>query len=154
MSAARFFSFDDSLWPLLTVRIVGEATSRHFDEFLDVSLSYLLRREPHVVVTDMLQGKVMSPRKRHQLREWMKCHEQLFRETVVGEAFVLDSPFHRLGLSILFHLRQPPCPYFIDVRVEPAFAWAADRLESVGQRESAERVRRHFGLLPSGQRFS
>ncbi|QRK05756.1 hypothetical protein JQX13_37270 [Archangium violaceum] len=154
MSAARFFIFDDSLWPLLTVRMVGEATSRHFDEFLDISLSYLHRREPHVVVTDMLRGGMMSPRLRHRLHEWMKCHEQLFRETLIGEAFVLDSPFLRLGLSILFHLRQPPCPYFIDARVEPAFAWAADQLENVGQRDAAERVRQHFGLLPSRHRLS
>ncbi|WNG36264.1 hypothetical protein F0U61_23265 [Archangium violaceum] len=154
MNAARFFIFDDSLWPLLTVRMVKDATTRHFDEFLDISLSYLLRREPHVVVTDLRQGGVMSPKLRHRLHEWVKCHDPLFRESVIGEAFVLTSPFLRLGLNILFYVRQRPCPYFIDARMEPAVTWAADQLERVGQREPAERVRKHFGLLPPCDRSS
>lgn len=64
MSAPRFCTFDDSLWPLLILRIVGEPSNQQFEEYLDVSASYLRRGEPHVVVADLLRVGMASAEQR------------------------------------------------------------------------------------------
>jgi hypothetical protein len=148
MSVPRYCTFDDSLWPLLMLRIVGEPTNQQFEEYLDVSASYLRRGEPHVVIADLLQGGLASAEQRRKRAEWMVRHDALLRETVLGNAFVINNPILRLGLNLLFHLKPPPSPYVVAPRVEPALVWAAGRLEEAGLREPAERIRRHFGLLP------
>jgi hypothetical protein len=151
MSASRFCTFDDSLWPLLILRIVGEPSNQQFEEYLDVSASYLRRGEPHVVVADVLRAGMESAEQRRRRAEWAVRHEALMRELVLGNAFVINAPFLRLGLNLLLHVKPPPWPYLIVPRLELAVAWAAGRMEEVGLYEPAERIRRHFGLLPVSQ---
>ena len=151
MSGMPFCTFDDSLWPLLMVRVVGEPSNQRFEEYLDASASFLHRGEPYVIVSDLLQVGMVSAELRRRQAEWTTQHDGLMRETLLGNAFVLDSPFFRLGLNIVLHLKSPSWPYVIVPRMEPAFAWAAGRLEEAGLHEPAERVRRHFGLLPVRQ---
>ncbi|AKJ03030.1 hypothetical protein ATI61_113216 [Archangium gephyra] len=151
MSATRFCTFDDSLWPLLILRIVGEPSNQQFEEYLDVSASYLRRGERHVVVADLLQAALESAEQRRRRAEWMSRHDGLTRELLLGNAFVINAPFLRLGLNLLFHVRPPPWSYLIVPRLEPALAWAAGRMDEAGLREPAERVRRHFGLWPVSQ---
>lgn len=151
MSATRFCTFDDSLWPLLILRIVGEPSNQQFEEYLDVSASYLHRGERHVVIADVLRAGIESAEQRRKRAEWMVRHEAPTRELLLGNAFVINSPFVRLGLNLLLHLRQPPWPYLVVPRLEPAVAWAAGQLDEAGLREPAHRIRRHFGLLPMSQ---
>ncbi|WP_375773141.1 hypothetical protein NR798_20370 [Archangium gephyra] len=151
MSASRYCTFDDSLWPLLILRLVGEPSNQQFDEYLDTSASYLRRGEPHVVIADLLRVGIASAEQRRRRAEWLARHDELLRESLLGHAFVINGPILRLGLNILFHLKPPAWPYVVVPRVDPAIAWAAGRLEDSGLREPAERVRRHFGLLTLSQ---
>jgi hypothetical protein len=148
MPATRFCSFDDSLWPLLILRVVGEASKQQFEEYLEASASYFQRGEPHVIVSDLLHVGMVSAELRRRQAAWTARHDGLIRETLLGNAFVINNaPFFRLGLNLLFHLNPPSWPYVVVSSMEPALAWAAARLEEVGLREPAARVRRHFGLL-------
>jgi hypothetical protein len=152
MPGTRFCTFDDSLWPLLILRVVGEASNQQFEEYLKVSGSYFHRGEPHVVVSDLLHVGMISAELRRRQAEWTARHDGIIRRTMLGNAFVIsNAPFFRLGLNILFHLNPPAWPYVVVSSVEPALAWAAVRLEEAGLREPAERVRRHFGLVPVGR---
>lgn len=151
MPATRFCSFDDSLWPLLMLRVVGSPSNQQFEEYLAASASSFHRREPHVIVSDLLQVGMVPAELRRRQAEWTARHDGLMRETLLGNAFVINAPFSRLGLTLVLHLKPPSWPYVVVPRMEPAFAWAAVRLEEAGLREPAERVRRHFGLVPVGQ---
>ncbi|PTL77280.1 hypothetical protein [Vitiosangium sp. GDMCC 1.1324] len=154
MTAAPFCTFDDSLWPLLILRMTREPSNQELEEYLDRSASFLRRGERHVVIADLLQGGMITAEQRRRQADWMLQHDRLLRETVLGNAFVMTSPILRLGLNILFYIRMPPCPYVVVSRLEPALVWAADRLEGAGLHEASERVRRHWGLLPTRNRFS
>ncbi|MFY0522096.1 hypothetical protein ACN28I_02430 [Archangium gephyra] len=146
MPATRFCSFDDSHWPLLILRVVGEASKQQFEEYLEASASYFHRGEPHVIVSDLLHIGMVSAELRRRQAEWTARHEGIIRETLLGNAFVIsNAPFFRLGLNLLFHLNPPSWPYVVVSSMEPALAWAAGRLEEAGLREPAARVRRHFG---------
>lgn len=146
MAATPFCTFDDSLWPLLMLRVVGEASSQQFEEYLKVSASYFQRGEPYVIVSDLLQAGMVSAELRHRQAEWTTQHEGLMRKTLLGNVFVINAPFIRLGLNIVLYLKPPSFPYTVVPRMEPALEWAAVRLEEAGLREPAEHVRRHFGL--------
>ncbi|OJT21562.1 hypothetical protein BO221_27525 [Archangium sp. Cb G35] len=147
MPAMPFCTFDDSLWPLLRLRVVGEASKPQFEEYLKVSGSYFHRGEPHVVISDLLHVGMISAELRRRQAEWTALHEGIIRRTLLGNAFVLNkAPFFRLGLNILLHLNPPSWPYVVVSDMEPALAWAVVRLEDAGLREPAERIRRHFGL--------
>jgi hypothetical protein len=151
MSVTRFCTFDDSLWPLLQVRVVGVASPQQFEEYLEDSLAYFHRREPYVIVSDLLQVGMLPAELRRRQAEWTKLHDGLIRERLLGNAFIINTPFFRLGLNVLFHLNPPTWPYVIVPRMEPALAWAVVRLEEAGLRKPAERVRRHFGLFSLSQ---
>lgn len=154
MIAAPFYTFDESLWPLLILRITKEPSNREFEEYLDRAEAYLRRGEPHVVIVEVLRGGMISAEQRRRQADWLSHHEKLLREMVLGNAFVLDSPVLQLGLNILFYLRTPSFPYVVVPRQESAFVWAANRLEGVGLKEASERVRRHLGLLPTRNQSS
>jgi hypothetical protein len=151
MPAPRYCTFDDSLWPLLMLRIVGEPSNQQFEEYLDLSESYLRRGELHVVIADLTRAGLASAEQRRRRAEWSARHDELMRQTLLGNAFVINGPFLRLGLNIIFHLKPPSWPYVVVPRVEPALGWAAGQLEESGLYEPADRVRRHFGLIPMMQ---
>jgi hypothetical protein len=151
MSVTRFCTFDDSLWPLLQVRVVGVASPQQFEEYLEESASFYRRREPYVIVSDLLQVGMLPAELRRRQAEWTILHDALIRKSLLGNAFLINTPFFRLGLNVLFHLNPPTWPYVIVPRMEPALAWAVVRLEEAGLRKPAERVRRHFGLFSLSQ---
>ncbi|HEX5744625.1 MAG TPA: hypothetical protein VFZ09_00200 [Archangium sp.] len=148
MPGTRFCTFDDSLWPLLMVRVVGVASPPQFEEYLEESASFYRRRQPYVIVSDLLQVGMLPAELRRRQVEWTTLHDGLIRESLLGNAFIINTPIFRLGLNVLFHLSPPTWPYVVVPRMEPALAWAVVRLEEAGLREHAERVRRHFGLRP------
>lgn len=149
MSPVRFFSIDDSLWPLLVIRLRGAPTDEHHAELLELSASYLRRREPYVVLTDMLHAGISTTAQRHRQMEWLGQHDKLLRESLVGMGFILDSVFLRLALNVTIHVHPPVCPYIVVPRMDQALAWAADRFDASSLRGAAERIRRHETLQAS-----
>ncbi len=144
MRFAAPFSFDDSLWPLLGVRLSGEPSSRQFEDYLARSTQYLQRGESHVCIFDMSALRLLSSEQRRLQVEWLKENAALMRRTLLGISYVITSPVIRLTMSVIFHFESPTVPYAICPNLDAAGAWAAVRLDEGGLRAPAERVRRQF----------
>ncbi|HLM44198.1 MAG TPA: hypothetical protein VK458_10030, partial [Myxococcaceae bacterium] len=55
MPPAASIAFDDTLWPLLIIRISGKPTMRELETYLDQRLEYMRRPERHVLLYDTSQ---------------------------------------------------------------------------------------------------
>lgn len=142
-------TFDDSLWPLLLSRFQGEATDSEYEEYLARGTAYLRRGELYVSVLDMGQLTMPTAAQRQRQAEWLQENEVHMREQFLGCALVITSPFLRLALSTVLHLKPLPTPYVTVHEVAGGLKWAVTRLEEVGLISAAGRVRRHFGLPPA-----
>jgi hypothetical protein len=142
--AAAPFSFDDSLWPLLGVRLSGELSSQEFEAYLDRSTHYLKRGESHVCIFDARALRLLSHEQRRRQAEWLKANAALMSQTLLGVVYVVTSPVICLTMSVIFHLKAPTVPYALRTTLDAAGAWAAMRLDETGLRAPAERVRRQF----------
>ena len=144
-------TFDDSLWPLMVVRLTGELSPQQFEDYLSRSTRSMERQEPHVCIFDVSELRLMSLEQRHRQVEWLKQNEVLMRQTVLGMAYLVTSPPVRLMMGVIFHFKPPPVSYAIVSRLDAAAAWAAMRLEEAGLQAPAERVRRRFSLRPEAR---
>jgi hypothetical protein len=140
--------FDDSLWPLLISRVHGAATDSEYEAYLSQGTVYLQRGELYVSVLDMGRLVVPTAAQRQRQAEWLQEHDHLLREQFLGAALVITSPFIRLALSTVLHLKPMPTPYVTVYDVPRGLKWAVTRLEEAGLARSAGRIRRHFGLRP------
>jgi len=138
------FTHDASLWPLVLLRLEGTMSDQQLDAFFAHGHATLLRRERYVSIFDLSRLTLPSPEQRQQQARWMKEHESLLREFLLGTAFVVTSPFVRMTLSLLFHLTPTPAPYVVVPSVDSGIVWAAARLDQYGLSQHAERVRRHY----------
>ena len=138
------FSHDDSLWPLLIVRLEGALSDAQYEEFFAHGHATLLRRERYVSIFDLSRLTLPTPEQRQRLARWTKAHEPLMRESLIGSALVLSSPFLRMMVSVLVHLAPTPAPYVVVPSELSAVPWVAARLEQAGFRAQAERVRLHY----------
>jgi hypothetical protein len=139
---------DESLWPLLLVRFTGVASESDFEEYLSRLYALLERREPFVIITDTTQLSWHGASLRHRQAEWSRKHEAAMRERVLGHATIITSTFVRLSVSILDHLYPRPMPHVEVANLPSALAWVTERLQRAGHATEAERIRRHFGLVP------
>lgn len=138
------FTHDDSLWPLLLIRLEGAISDPQLDAFFAHGHDTLLRGERYVSIFDLTRLHLPTPEQRQRLAHWTKEHESLLRESLLGSVFVLSSPFLRMMLSLLFHLAPTPAPYVVVPSVASGVVWAAARLDQAGLSEQAERIRRHY----------
>jgi hypothetical protein len=136
----RPFHFDDALWPLLIVCPRGTPTDAEYRDYLERMTGYLGRGEAFTSLIDLSQAG-MTARHRHMAAAWCQENDRLLRERLLGTAFIVASPFQRLCVSVVFHLKPPTQPHVVVARWEPALTWAALRLEAAGQWEAAARVR-------------
>ena len=144
-------TFDDSLWPLLISRFHGAATDSEYEAYLAQGTAYLQRGELYVSVLEMGQLVVPTAAQRQRQAEWLQENDNLLREQFLGCALVITSPFVRLALSTIRHLRPMPMPYVTVYDVSGGLKWAVTRLEEAGLTQSAGRIRRHFGLKPESR---
>jgi hypothetical protein len=144
MHSAAPFTFDDSSWPLLGVRLSGEPSRQEFEAYLAKSSQYLRRGERHVCIFDARALRLLSNEQRQRQAEWLKANAALMRQRLLGVAYVITSPVIRLTMSVIFHFEALPVPYAIRSSLSDAGAWAALRLDEAGLRAPAERVRRQF----------
>jgi len=148
MSPPSSCVFDDSLWPLLLIRLEGPLSPRQFEEMLETRERYLLRGERHLTLVDRVRGTVPPAPQRKLQDDWMVRHAALLRERQLGIAYAFDSRFLRWMLNLGFRLKPPPFPYYTASRLEQAAAWAAHRFQEEGMGEAAGRVRQRFALSP------
>ncbi|QRN99608.1 hypothetical protein JRI60_11555 [Archangium violaceum] len=143
---SAIITFDDSLWPLLVIRLTGALTDAEFEAFLARSLSYAQRGERHVVVSDLCQVGLFTAHQRQRQAEWTRQHEALLREQVIGNATIVTSAPVRLVLSLIFHLKAMPMPHVVVSDMGSAVRFVTQKLEESGLGADAERIRHHFGL--------
>jgi hypothetical protein len=136
------FSFDESQWPLLVVKLTGEPSSLAFEDYLTRSTQYLQRQERHVCVFDVSALQILSSEQRQRQVEWLKANEVLMSRTLLGVSYVVTSPVVRLTLGVIFHFKPPPAPYAFHTHLREAREWATMRLDEAGLRTSAKRIRR------------
>ncbi|WNG45447.1 hypothetical protein F0U60_16065 [Archangium minus] len=138
-------TFDDSLWPLLTIRYVGTMSDMEYEESLSRLSSFLHRREPFFFIIDTSRSGTPNNSQRQRQVEWSRAHEGLERTWGRGTAFIVTSPFVRAAMSLFFHVRPPGTPYVITSDMGSALAWILARMEATGFTEEAARVRHQFG---------
>ncbi len=85
---------------------------------------------------------------RQRQAAWSLRHEQALREQVLGHASIITSPFVRLTVSLLLHLRPLVHPHMAVADMPSAVNWVTHRLQLGGHVSAAERIRRNFGLPP------
>ncbi len=129
----------------MVVRLTGELSSQEFEKYLARATHYLQRRERHVCIFDMSALRLFSSEQRQLQVEWLKTHEGLMRQTLLGVVYVVTSPVVRLTLSVIFHLKPLSVPYTFVADLGAAGAWAASCFDKTSLRPVAERVRHQFG---------
>ncbi|PTL85172.1 hypothetical protein [Vitiosangium sp. GDMCC 1.1324] len=139
-------TFDDSHWPLLISRFRGAATDSEYEEYLARGTAYLQRGDLYVSVLDMGQLVMPTVAQRQRQAEWVLEHAALMRERLLGCALIITSPFVRLALSAVLHIRPLPTPYVTVHDLAGGVRWTAAQLESAGLLEAVGRIRRDFGL--------
>jgi hypothetical protein len=137
-------TFDDSLWPLLISRFRGTVTDAQYEEYLARGTAYLQRGEPYVSILDMGRLAMPTAVQRQRQAEWMMEHEVLMRERLLGGALIITSPFIRLAVSAILHIRPMPMPYVVVPDMASGMVWTQARLQEAGLSEAAGRIRQHL----------
>ncbi len=141
---ATAFSYDDSHWPMLLVRLEGAPSDAQYAEFFAHGHATLLRRERYVSIFDFNHLTLPSPAQRQRQIQWAREHEALLREYVLGSAFVLSSPFVRTMMNLFFHFAPTPAPYVVVPTLRAGVSWAVERLELAGLSTQSRRIHQHF----------
>lgn len=145
MDPSASITLDDSHWPLLVMKFVGEPSLQQQEAHFARVSTYLRRDEQFVAILDTRQERMMTAEHRRRLAEFLREHDALLRTQVLGCATVITSPIMQLAASIVLHLKPLPFPYFTTRSLSEAATWAATRLEGTGLLHLAERVRLHYG---------
>jgi len=147
MLSSPYIAVDDTQWPLLTVRFVGEPTTPQVEEYLERMTAMLERGEKYVVLYDARRTTATGPAEQRQMQAaWIGRHEARLKELQLGKAFLFTSPLVRLSIGVVFHLKPPPTPYFMTGHMDSALSWLCERLAAGGRGPDAARLRAHFGL--------
>lgn len=147
-SSPSGFEFDDSLWPLLLIRFSGNPSMQELETYLAKRLEYMRRHEPHVLLYDTRNARMLSKPLTQRHVAWMKEHDALRRETVVASAVVITSPIIRLTASAVLHFWPAKTPYFFCANLSEAVNWAADWLNKTGHSPHAHQVLQRFSANP------
>jgi hypothetical protein len=150
--AGRVDFDDESLWPLLMVTYVGTPSPEQQEEY-QARLSACLRRgEKYVSILDMRAFTGIPPPQRQRMAQFLREHEDLFRQVGLGTCLIITSPVVRLVVSVIFHLKPMPAPYYVAPTMQAALDWVLGQLEAAGLTEEAVRIRRDFERQSFGRR--
>lgn len=144
MPPASRIELDDSLWPLLFIRLTSNITLADLEAFLAKRLEYMQRHEPHVLLYDTREFRLPTNTLTQRYLEWNRQHELLARETVLASSVVIISPLIRLTASTLIHFWPPRQPYHFAATLPDAARWASDQLQMAGYPLQANNVRQRF----------
>jgi transcriptional regulator GlxA family with amidase domain len=103
--------FDDSSWPVVVCRAVGDSTDEDIRTYTSVLGEYLARGERHIVIVDARSGKSLSSKHRRFIAEWNKKNARalsLYRGAVL---LVTPSSLLRGMITAVHWLFPAPFPY-------------------------------------------
>jgi hypothetical protein len=150
--AGRVDFDDESLWPLLMVNYVGTPSPEQQEEY-QARLSACLRRgEKYVSIIDTRSFTGIPAAQRQRMAQFLREHEELFRQVGLGTCLIITSPVVRLVVSVIFHLKPMPAPYYVAPTMQAALDWVLGQLEAGGLTEEAARIRRDFERQSFGRR--
>jgi hypothetical protein len=139
---------DDSRWPLVTVRFVGDTLDEDFRQYLSFLNANMDRAEAAqtktAVLFDARAGGRVSASTRQQMADWIRRNAEQTRRTCVGFAFVFDSAMVRGALTAILWLVPMPAPHTVVATLLEAENWMAERFAVHGVQISASR----FSLPP------
>lgn len=139
-------TFDDSSWPLLSVRMSGNVSDAEYACFLAQMDNYLDRGERYVCVMDVSLCSMLTVTQRYMHAEWIHRNEARLGQQLLGLASVMTSAHMRLSRSLLTYLKPMPVPCATVPDMDAALRYVAGRLAGEGLIASAERLRHRFGL--------
>ncbi|MFY0570751.1 hypothetical protein ACN28E_43935 [Archangium lansingense] len=134
-------TFDDSLWPLLTIRYPATQSDAEYEECLTRLSNYVHRQEPYFCIVDTSQVSMPNSTQRRRQMVWDQSHAVLVRTWGRGTAFIVTSPFVRVAMSLYFHIRPLAAPYVIVSDMGSALTWMATLMERTGFVAEAASVR-------------
>lgn len=140
-------TIDESLRPLIISRFSGRATDADYESFLAQGSAFLQRGERYVNVIDLSRLEVPTAAQRWRQAEWLETHAELMQERLLGCALVITSPFLRMTLSVIHHVRPIPVPFVVVSDVASGVEWSVARLEEAGLAAPQGLIRQRFGRL-------
>lgn len=142
-------NLDGGLWPLLLVKLGRGATRQDLEAYLESRAASLQRREPHVCIIDARDVDMPPTQLRQHYIDWLAEHEAPLRQWVLGTAYIIQSPTVRMMMSVIRHFGRLTSPFVVSTAMQPAAAWAAERLHEAGLIPAARRVRAQYAIAAS-----
>jgi len=124
--------FDDSRWPVLRLRLPGTLSSQGHEACLAAFSAHLQRGEKFALIVDLIRVGLVPLDQRWRQVEWFSEHELALRQQLLGTAIVVTSPVVRLSISAMLYFKPLPIPTVTFASLEPAEAWAAERIRDAG----------------------
>ncbi|QRN97901.1 hypothetical protein JRI60_02115 [Archangium violaceum] len=140
---------DESLWPLVVVRIGRTVTTEDFEAYLSTRSAYLRREEPHLCIFDARQVHMPTAQMRQRYTDWLRDNALQLRHWMLGSAYIIESPAVRMMMSVIRHFAAMTTPFVVTATLTPAVSWAAERFQEAGLTQAATRIRVHYALPSS-----
>jgi hypothetical protein len=125
--------FDDSRWPVVTLRFSEESTNEEWQLFMDHVRACCTRRERFAVIADGSRMRGMPTALQRKmgadLVEWIrKNHPRPW--PVVAWANVVTSQLVRGAITAILWLSSPPHPNKVFATWDDAFTWVKAELKA------------------------
>ncbi|WP_257462494.1 hypothetical protein [Archangium lipolyticum] len=140
---------DESLWPLVVVRIGRNLTAEDVEAYLSARSAHLRREEPHVCIIDTRQVHMPPVQLRQRYTDWLRDNALQLRHWMLGSAYIIESPAVRMMMSVIRHFAAMTTPFVVTASLTPAASWAAERFQEEGLTQAAARIRAHYALPSS-----
>lgn len=134
------FQTDDSLWPLLIIRLEGRLSQEEMEALLAQRLRYLERGCRHVFLCDLSASHHSLAEHRHRVAQWIAEHEEPLNRLSAGSVYILHSPLLRVAFQVVIWLKPVRFPVLVAEDMRTALEWAAERFREAGLHTPAQRV--------------
>ncbi len=119
---------DKSQWPIIVHTSEGVMGPEDTRVLLDELDQIMARKERHVCVFDSTRLSKFQIGDRDRIVKWMKDNDAALRLYSAGTAAVLASGALRFVISSVLLVYRPASPIKCFAELDPAFAWARERL--------------------------
>jgi len=125
--------FDDSEWPLITLRQVGSDENVDIEDML-AGLTRRLSRGRCAVVFDTTQSHYPSVGQAQRFAQlegaWLRQNQPLIARNVVGVAFIITNPAVRFILTSVLLIASLPTGHIVTAEMAEARLYCLGRLRT------------------------
>lgn len=132
------FDFDDSEWPLLTIRFSGSPTDEEYEAYLNKYETYLERPERYglVVVTEP-NTPMTKPRHAKMQATWIRDNYDRLAAKCVGISFVMPGPMMRGVIKAILAMQSMPMEHSVYSKELDSREWVKGKLQADRRRKAA-----------------